>query len=331
MSAVAASGPEGPVLAVPTIGKATSRVGFGTGGLLRIGRARDRQNTLTAALASGVTHFDTAPLYGFGEAERTLGRFLSGRRHKITLTTKFGLQAAPLAARLAILQRVARRALQLYPALRTVAVRNAGVLRKPPSFSLPEVQASLENSLRALRTDYVDFFLAHQASVDALPGEAVLGWLEDMRRAGKILAFGVATDFDWLLPVLRQQPKLAAIVQFDNDLARQSAAMLGDTGGLLITFGFIGRAIATCRERFAALRAAPGKSLAAASFAWLEGCSDDELGALLLRAAVLSNPRGIVLMQSRSIARIERNVRAATGGGDDTRAVELMKLLEPLP
>jgi aryl-alcohol dehydrogenase-like predicted oxidoreductase len=300
-----------------TIGKSTSRIGFGTGGLLRIGSARDRHNTLAAALASGVTHFDTAPLYGFGEAERTLGRFLRGRRHNVTLTTKFGLQAAPLAARLAGLQRLGRRALELYPALRRVAVRNAAVLRKPPSFSLPEARASLETSLRALRTDYVDFFLAHQASVDALPDEELLGWLEAMRRAGKILAYGVATDFEWLLPVLQQRPQLAAVVQFDSDLARQSAAALGNIGGLLITFGFIGRAITRCRERLV--------------MPWLEHTGDDELGALLLRAAVLANPHGIVLMQSRSIERIERNVRTATGGGDDARVAELVKLLEPPP
>jgi D-threo-aldose 1-dehydrogenase len=319
----------GNIVTLPAIGKSTSRVGFGTGGLLRIGSARGRHNTLAAALASGVTHFDTAPLYGFGEAERTLGRFLRGRRHNVTLTTKFGLQAAPLAARLAGLQRLGRRALELYPALRRVAVRNAGVLRKRPSFSLPEVRASLENSLRALRTDYVDFFLAHQASPEVLPDDDLLGWLEETRRAGKILAFGVATDFDWLLPVLRQRPALSAVVQFDNDLARQSAAQLGNTGDLLITFGFIGRAIALCRERLTIMRAAPAGSLAVTSpLPWLEHTCDDELGALLLRAAVLVNPSGIVLMQSRSIERIERNVRSATGAGDDDRVAELLKLLE---
>jgi D-threo-aldose 1-dehydrogenase len=230
------------------------------------------------------------------------------------------------------LQRLGRRALELYPTLRRIAVRNAAVLRKPPSFSLPEARASLEQSLRALRTDYVDFFLAHQASVDALPDEELLDWLEAMQRAGKILAYGVATDFDWLLPVLQQRPELSAVVQFDSDLARQSAATLGNIGGLLITFGFIGRAITHCRERLALFRGAPERPPAAAHHvSWLEHTSDDELGALLLRAAVLANPRGIVLMQSRSIERIERSVRAATSGGDDARAVELVKLLEPVP
>jgi len=308
--------PAGHPLALPLIGKSTSRVGFGTGGLLRIGSSRRRQDTLAAALASGVTHFDTAPLYGFGESERALGQFLRGRRGQVTLTTKFGLQASPLAARLAVFQRVARGVLNSFPALRKAAVRNAGALYKAPSFSLAEARASLEKSLRALRTDHVDFFLAHQASAAALPDEELLGWLEDARRAGKILAYGVATDFDWLLPVLRERPMLAHVVQFDNDLVRQNAASVGSAGRLLITYGFIGRAITLCRERLTDVRLA--------RVPWLERADDDELGALLLRAAVLANPHGIVLMQSRSIARIERNVRVATSAADDERVAELV-------
>jgi len=97
---------------VQASGAASSRVGFGTGGLLRIGSARERQNVLAAALANGITHFDTAPIYGFGEAERALGRFLGGQRARVTLTTKFGLRPSPLAARLAPLQRAARSAIK---------------------------------------------------------------------------------------------------------------------------------------------------------------------------------------------------------------------------
>ena len=70
-------------VALPLIGKTASRVGFGTGGLLRITSARGRQDTLAAALASGITHFDTAPLYGFGESERALGRFQNRRSNDL--------------------------------------------------------------------------------------------------------------------------------------------------------------------------------------------------------------------------------------------------------
>jgi aryl-alcohol dehydrogenase-like predicted oxidoreductase len=302
-----------PTIELPLIGKSAFRVGFGTGGLMRISSARQRQDALAAALASGITHFDTAPLYGFGESERALGRFLRGRRSKVTLTTKFGLQPSALAARLALLQGVARRAIAFFPALRRTAVRNSSAFSAAPFFSRAAAAHSLEKSLRALRTDYVDFFLAHQASAAALPDQDLLGWLEDVRRAGKIRAYGVATDFECLLPVLRQRPQLSRVVQFDCDLARGRAGLPGGSNDhLLITYGFVGRAIATCRERIASFNQV----------------SDDELGGMLLRAAVLANPNGLVLMQSRSIRRIESNARAATIDRDDERVRELVQLLE---
>jgi D-threo-aldose 1-dehydrogenase len=302
-------------VALPVVGKSACRVGFGTGGLLRIGSARGRQDALAAALASGVTHFDTAPLYGFGEAERALGRFLRGQRSKVTLTTKFGLQASPLAARLVFFQSAARRMLKLIPAVRRVAVRNAGAFRTLPSFSRAAAVASLERSLRALRTEYIDFFLAHQASVAALPDAELIGWLEDVAREGKIRAFGVATDFEWLLPVLEQRPQLSRVVQFDSDLTRANVTSVVANERLVITYGFIARSVASCRERFPSLSAV----------------SDDELGGLLLRAAVLANPNGIVLMQSRSTRRIESNARAATSCSHDERVHELVRLLGSKP
>ncbi len=219
-------GPAGDSLALPLIGKSTSRVGFGTGGLLRIGSSRRRQDTLAAALANGVTHFDTAPLYGFGESERALGQFLRGRRHKITLTTKFGLQASPLAARLAVSPAAGARCLEVISSPAQSGGPQFGRPLQTTELLAGRSRASLEKSLRALRTDHVDFYLAHQVSAVALPNEELLGWLEDVQRAGKILAFGVATDFDWLLPVLRARPMLARVVQFDNDLLRQNAASI---------------------------------------------------------------------------------------------------------
>ena len=301
---------DAPNVALALIGKTALRVGFGTGGLLRIGSARQRQNILAAALASGITHFDTAPLYGFGESERALGRFLRGQRSKVTLATKFGLQPSALAARLVFLQSTARRALELFPSLRRAAVRNASALSRPPYFSRAAAIASLEKSLRALRTEYVDFFLAHQASASALPDEELIGWLEDARRAGKILAFGVATDFEWLPAVLERRPQLSRVVQFDCDLARHNAPAVAREDRILVTYSCIGRAISACRERLPAA-----------------GRVEDELGGLLLRAAVLANPDGIVLMQSRSIRHIESNVRAATSSRQDERVIELVKLL----
>jgi D-threo-aldose 1-dehydrogenase len=299
-------------------GAARSRIGFGTGGLLRIGSARARQSVLAAALSNGITHFDTAPIYGFGESERALGRFLRGQRSRVTLTTKFGLRPSRLAAQLAPLQRAARSVIKQFPALRQVAARNTGPLYSSPCFSATAIRDSLESSLRSLRTDYVDFFLAHQASGDAMPSEEAIAMLEDLRRAGKIRAFGVATEFDWLAPVLEARPQLGGVAQFDSEVGRGNVATLRvESNRLIITYGFISRAIALCRQR------------SALSPDGFERADDDTLGALLLRAAVIENAHGIVLMQSRSISRIERNARAAHDAAADDRVRRLVRLLEP--
>ena len=50
-----------------------------------------RLRLLETAYAHGIRHFDTAPLYGQGEAESLLGQFSRGKRDSITITTKFGL------------------------------------------------------------------------------------------------------------------------------------------------------------------------------------------------------------------------------------------------
>jgi hypothetical protein len=318
----------------PWLRRPISRIGFGTAGLLRTGSTRHRQDLLAAALGNGITHFDTAPIYGFGEAERTLGRFLSRRRSQVTVTTKFGLKPSPLAGRLVVFQRAARSALRLFPALRQAAIRSSGALYAAPSFSPSAIRASLETSLRALRTDHVDFFLAHQASIEALPAEEVIGLLEDLQRAGKILAFGVATEFDWLPPVLERRPELDRVVQFDSELTRSNMAAFGSRSDqLLVTFSFIGRTLSLLRER---LREDPGVANPVTSIArgvssldgWaLDRLDDDTLGAMLLRGAALANPRGVVLTQSRSIKRIELNARAATSNRDDERVRAVVNLL----
>jgi aryl-alcohol dehydrogenase-like predicted oxidoreductase len=48
-----------------------------------------------AALAAGVTHFDTADIYGDGVSETFLGRALAGRREGVVVTTKFGMGRLP--------------------------------------------------------------------------------------------------------------------------------------------------------------------------------------------------------------------------------------------
>ncbi len=75
-------------------GLAFTELGCGTAPLGNLYRAvpdREAQETLDAAWAAGLRHFDTAPLYGFGLAETRLGRLLRGKpRDEYVLSTKVG-------------------------------------------------------------------------------------------------------------------------------------------------------------------------------------------------------------------------------------------------
>ena len=72
-------------------GLRVSRVGLGCN---NFGRRLDLEGTravVEAALAEGITFFDTADIYGGSKSERFLGEILRRRRDQVVLATKFGM------------------------------------------------------------------------------------------------------------------------------------------------------------------------------------------------------------------------------------------------
>jgi aryl-alcohol dehydrogenase-like predicted oxidoreductase len=80
------------VLEVPLAGLGTNNFGR------RLGAA-ETARVVGAALDAGVTHFDTADIYGEGRSEEYLGRALGGRRDEVTIASKFAYHGAPRGAR----------------------------------------------------------------------------------------------------------------------------------------------------------------------------------------------------------------------------------------
>ena len=87
---------------------------------------KDSVNAINTALQCGINLIDTAPIYGNFRSEELLGKALKGKRDKIIISTKCGLQ----------------------PAHRAVKF----------DLSAKAVQAEIENSLRRLQTDYIDIY-----------------------------------------------------------------------------------------------------------------------------------------------------------------------------
>src|SRR5438105_7640592 len=100
-----------------------SGIGYGCSQLMaRTGRAESIR-LLEAAFDAGITHFDVARSYGYGEAESALGAFLAGRRDQVTVTTKLGLGPPRGSGLLKVAKVAARAAVAAAPPLGRVIGR----------------------------------------------------------------------------------------------------------------------------------------------------------------------------------------------------------------
>jgi aryl-alcohol dehydrogenase-like predicted oxidoreductase len=139
-----------------------SAIGFGcweVGGTYgRIDRG-EFDSAVHQAIDSGITCFDTAEAYGMGVSEEALGEALGARRSQVSIVTKFG----------------------------------TGYVEVPNrrDSSRGRVLASIDQSLRRLRTDYVDAYLVHWPD-PATPLDETIRALDDIVRQGKARNIGVS-------------------------------------------------------------------------------------------------------------------------------------------
>lgn len=126
----------------------------------RIGRA-ETEAVLEAALAAGVTFFDTADIYGnAGGSEALMGEILAGRRDEYVLTTKFGME-----------------------------MKGAEGVPDVPRGSREYVRWAVEGSLRRLRVDRIDLYQYHEPD-GVTPPEETLEALDELVREGVVGAIG---------------------------------------------------------------------------------------------------------------------------------------------
>lgn len=290
-------------------GVSTSRLGFGTTSLLALDNEQDRFELLAAALDLGIRHFDTAPYYGYGQAERTLGRFLKGRRDGVTVTTKFGI-APPRVAGVATVASLAKRLTRKLGPLRRLLSRQAGRLVQRNAFGVEDARRSLESSLRALGTEYIDVYLLHEAG-PAEVSEDLLAFLIEQQARGVIRTFGIGSELDRTIGVLNCCPSIARVVQIENNVVRRNFERLpAGVEAAMVTHRALGEAFRELSAQYGADRDLAERCSAEVG----ADCSDKAiLGGLMLSYAVRSNPAGVVLFSSRSRSHLERNVAVIAG------------------
>lgn len=204
-----------------------SRLAFGCAPVMgRVDRAAALR-AMASAFERGVTHFDVARSYGHGEAEAVLGQFAAGRRSQVTIATKFGIRATGTGRRLRWLKPAARRIAGLLPGARAAMRKVSGKTLASGHYGLADARSSFEESLRQLRTDYVDILFIHDCSPADRLGDDLIAWLEGLQREGRIRAWGIATQREWLAPVCAALPVQPAIVQCAQDLRHSGSPVFG--------------------------------------------------------------------------------------------------------
>jgi aryl-alcohol dehydrogenase-like predicted oxidoreductase len=144
-------------------GLRVSALGLGCMGLsLGYGPATDTGTATTllhAAVAQGVTFFDTAEVYGPFRNEELLGQALAPYRDQVVIATKFGFKDGHA---------------------------DAGLDSRPE-----RIRAVAEASLQRLRTDRIDLFYQHRVDPN-VPIEDVAGTVKELIAEGKVKHFGLS-------------------------------------------------------------------------------------------------------------------------------------------
>jgi aryl-alcohol dehydrogenase-like predicted oxidoreductase len=144
-----------------------SRIGLGAmtmAGTYTSGGGLDDDESIRAihrALDLGVTHIDTAEIYGPFHSEELVGQAIKDRRDQVVVATKFGL------------------------------VSHSGGGPGVTDSSAANVRAAVEGSLTRLGTDHIDLYYQHRVDPNT-PIEETVGALAELVSEGKILHIGLS-------------------------------------------------------------------------------------------------------------------------------------------
>ena len=295
-------------------GLSTTAIGYGCAGLMRPATDADRRALLTAAFEAGIRHYDVARYYGHGQAEGILGKFLAETkcRDQITITTKFGMEPPAIggSSRGRSLMSLARRIAAIHPVVRKTFSTAASLSVRKSQFEVARARASLETSLRELRTDRIDLFLLHEATLEDTRTEGLLEFLEAAKRAGHIREFGLGSDFPVVSAIVTNNPACTRVVQIANGLGQWNRRLLPrDPARLVNTHG----ALKILPTLEAALSCAP--SDVAHTWQAFGSPRGAALAGLVLGLALHDNSHGITLFSSTQPGRIHSNVGEAVRHG----------------
>ena len=202
--------------------KIIPNLGFGGAALTSMKAYNDVTNLLNLAYDNGIRHFDTAPLYGKGYSEVIYGKWLKDKRQAITITTKFGLGDNYTTNKIPV---------QLLLPLNYHLKNLKNALKKPstatPNYTnytpIPhrkirkqQIEASFADSLKRLKTDYIDYYLLHEGLPHFLTDDA-FKYLLDLKQAGRVRFIGIGSNVLDIKGLTKDAVENWDILQYEGD------------------------------------------------------------------------------------------------------------------
>jgi aryl-alcohol dehydrogenase-like predicted oxidoreductase len=175
--------------------------------------------TIDRALELGITLFDTADIYGFGENEQLVGRAIAGRRDDVVLATKFGIFIDP-------------------------GGRDARSVRGDPAYVLQACDASLER----LGMDHIDLYYQHRPDTQ-VPIEETVGAMAELVDAGKVRYLGLSEASAGTVRRAAAVHPIAALQTewslFSRDIEAEILPACRELGVGLVPYSPLGRGLLT--------------------------------------------------------------------------------------
>src|SRR6201997_2800735 len=141
------------------------------------------------AVELGCNFFDTADVYGHGHSEEVLGAALDGIRSDVIIATKVGGNFYNRAVNPLLIPRITA---ALGRPLADVAPDAALPVTHDACFSPSYLRFAVEQSLRRLRTDYIDLLQLHNPTLGLIADPETYGVLDELKAEGKIRFYGVS-------------------------------------------------------------------------------------------------------------------------------------------
>jgi aryl-alcohol dehydrogenase-like predicted oxidoreductase len=204
-------GTDGPLVSAQGFGAMGISVGYGDTDLT------EARATLEHAFELGVTLFDTADAYGFGENERFLAPFFAAHRDDLVIATKFGLNRA---------------------------ANGDLTIHNDPAY----LRAAADASLQRLGIDQIDLYYMHRRD-PGVPLEEMVGAMAELVAAGKVKHLGLSEVTGDELATAHAIHPIAAVESewslFSRDIERQVVPTAVRLGIAMVPYSPLGRGLLT--------------------------------------------------------------------------------------